>query len=267
MIQLHPQAHEDGTLRERLRRGQESLGGWCSIPSSLTAEIVGMARFDWVCVDTQHGPIGLANLVPMIQALDATQTPVLVRVPANERAAISWALDLGASGVIVPMVNSADEARLAVAASRYAPLGSRSYGPTRAALRDPSFSASNANRLTVCVVQIETTEAIENVREIAAVDGIDGLFVGPSDLGLSLGTPSGDVRGEIFRTATRNVVQAARTNGLAAGMFCGTLDAAEAAREDGFTMLAIQSDVRFLRAAAVDALARLRASSTTTAAT
>ena len=255
----HSRASSETTLRARLRNGTESLGGWCAIPNPLTAEIVGSAAFDWVCVDTQHGPIGPSELLSMVQALDVTGTPVLVRVPANDSAAIAWALDIGADGVIVPMVNSVDEAARAVSACRYAPAGSRSYGPTRAALRNGSFSAASANDATVCVVQIETREAIVMVDSIAAVDGLDGLFVGPADLGLSMGGgENADVQSEAFRTTTRTVVTAARKHGLAAGMFCGTLAAAETARADGFTMLAIQSDVRFLRSAAMDALARLR---------
>lgn len=248
------------SLRDRLRDGDETLGGWCAIPSSLTAEIVARAGFDWVCVDTQHGPIGLGDLLPMLQALDAGQVASLVRVPWNELAAISYPLDAGATGVIVPMVNSAAEARLAATACRYAPRGSRSYGPTRAAVRDPGFSPESADQATVCAVQIETSEAVERVDEIAAVEGIDALFVGPSDLALSLGTPAGGVSDDRFRAATRDVVRAARANGLAPGIFCGSLQAVETAREDGFTMLAIQSDVRFLKSAAAEAIARLRAS-------
>lgn len=248
----------DATLRTRLRDSTETLGGWCAIPNPLTAEIVGSATFDWVCVDTQHGPIGPTELLSMVQALDVTGTPVLVRVPANDAAAIAWALDIGADGVIVPMVNSVEDAARAVSACRYAPAGSRSYGPTRAALRNGSFSAASANDSTVCVVQIETREAIVMVDSIAAVEGLDGLFVGPADLGLSMGGENGDVHSEAFRTTTRTVVTAARKHGLAAGMFCGTIAAAETARADGFTMLAIQSDVRFLRSAAMDALAQLR---------
>src|SRR5918992_4993946 len=137
-------------LRNRLHEGDETLGGWCAIPSSMTAEIVGRAGFDWVCLDTQHGPIGLGDLLPMLQALDAAQAASLVRVPWNEPQAISYPLDAGATGVIVPMVNSAADARLAASACRYAPRGSRSYGPTRAALRDPEFDPDSADQATVC---------------------------------------------------------------------------------------------------------------------
>ena len=237
----------------------ESLGGWCSIPSSLTAEIIGRAGFDWVCIDTQHGPIGLGDLVPMLQALDAAGVPALVRVAWNDRAAISHALDSGAIGVIVPMVNSADEAATAAAACRYAPAGARSYGPTRAALRDPAFQSDAANIAVLCFVQIETEEAIAHLDDIASTPGVDGLFVGPADLALSLGTPAGSLVDERFRAATREVVRAARAHARAPGVFCATMEAAETAREDGFTMLAIQSDVRLLKSAAAEALSKLRA--------
>lgn len=238
--------------------GSETLGGWCAIPNSLTAEIVARAGFDWVCIDTQHGPIGLHDLTPMLQAIDAAGVPALVRVPWNEPAAISHALDSGAYGVIVPMVNSAHEAEQAALACHFAPEGGRSFGPTRAALRDPDFNSNSANRTVMCLVQIETAQAVAHLDEIAATPGIDGLFVGPSDLALSLGISPGDLSDGRFREATAAVVRTSRTYGRTPGMFCGTIEAAEVAREDGFRMLAVQSDVRFLKGAAAAALAKLR---------
>jgi 4-hydroxy-2-oxoheptanedioate aldolase len=238
---------------------RETLGGWCAIPNWLSAEIVGRAGFDWVCVDTQHGPIGVSEMASMLQALSAAGVPALVRVPWNEPAAIYRALDAGASGVIVPLVNSPGEAEAAAQACRFAPAGTRSYGPTVAALRHPAFGAETANGEVVCIVQIETEEAISSVDAIAGVEGIDGLFVGPADLGLSIGTPAGDVTNERFRDATRRVVRAALDHHKVPAIFCGTIDAALTARSDGFRMLAVQSDVRLLRAAASEAIARLRA--------
>lgn len=239
-------------------RDRETLGGWCAIPNWLSAEIIGRAGFDWVCVDTQHGPIGPSEMAAMLQGLSAAGVPALVRVPWNEPAAIYRALDSGASGVIVPLVNSPSEAEAAAQACRFAPTGTRSYGPTIAALRHPAFGAEAANDEVVCIVQIETEEAIDCVDAIAGVEGIDGLFVGPADLGLSIGTPAGDVTNERFRGATRRVVRAALDHDKVPAIFCGTIEAALIARSDGFKMLAVQSDVRFLRAAASEAISRLR---------
>ena len=235
----------------------ETLGGWCAIPNSLTAEIVGRAGFDWVCVDTQHGPIGVTEMSLMLQALAAAGCPSLVRVASNEPSAIYRALDAGASGVIVPMVNTSAEAQAASNACRYPPIGDRSYGPNVSGLRIAGLSADQANRDVSCIVQVETEEALGNLDSIAGVDGITALFVGPSDLALSLGTPLGDLDNATFRAACRDVVAASQAHGRVAGIFCGTTDAARVARSDGFTMLAIQSDIRFLRAAAAGALREL----------
>lgn len=121
-------------LRDRLAARPTAFGAICSVPDSFSAEMLGRAGFDWVCVDLQHGMVGSEALLGILQALDLTETPSLVRVPWNEPAAIMHALDTGASGVIVPMVNSAEEAERAVAACRYPPAGIRSWGPTRVAL-------------------------------------------------------------------------------------------------------------------------------------
>lgn len=246
-------------LRDVMEAGDETLGGWCAIPSPLTAEIVGRAGFDWVCIDTQHGPIGLDTLLGMLQALDAASVAALVRVPRNDAAMIAHAMDAGAVGVIVPMVDSVEEAITAASATRYAPDGTRSFGPTRAALRDPDFDPMSANRSAICVVQIETPVAVAAADAIAATPGVDGLLVGPSDLTLSMGVAVGNVRDDSFRRAARSVVSACRDTGKVAGIFCGSLNAIDVAREDGFRMIAVQSDVRFLRTAAVEALSRLRA--------
>lgn len=245
-------------LRDTLGSGDESLGGWCAIPSAFTAEIIGRSGFDWVCIDTQHGLIGVETMVGMLQALDAADVPTIVRVPRNEAWMIAHAMDAGASGVIVPMVDTPPEAAAAAAATRYAPVGARSYGPTRAALRDRDFGPISANRAATCIVQIETPAAVDEVHAIAATSGVDGLFIGPSDLTLAMGVGVGDVRDTSFRDAARSVVAACRDEGKVAGIFCGTWDAIDIAREDGFTMIAVQSDVRFLRTAAVDALTKLR---------
>jgi 4-hydroxy-2-oxoheptanedioate aldolase len=237
---------------------RESLGGWCAIPSAFTAEIVGRAGFDWVCVDTQHGPISVETMLSMLQALDAAAVPALVRVPRNEPSVIAHAMDCGAAGVIVPFVDTPEEAAAAAAAVRYAPAGARSFGPTRAALRDAAFTTSNANTSALCLVQIETPEAVAAVELIAATPGVDGLLVGPSDLTLTMGVDVGDVRHAQFRDACQRVVAACQAAGIIPAIFCGSWDAIAVAREDGFQMIAVLSDVRLLRGAAADALSRLR---------
>src|SRR6188472_3307480 len=138
-----------GSLRELLDSRATTIGGWCAIPSAFSAEVLACAGFDWVCIDMQHGLIGYDQMTAMIQALDARGVATLVRVEWNEPSPIMKALDTGAQGVIVPMVNSATEAVAATRACRYPPLGHRSWGPVRASLGDTSFDPESANRRVV----------------------------------------------------------------------------------------------------------------------
>ena len=163
------------------------LGAWCSIASSYVVEVLGSCGFDWICIDLQHGFAGLESLLPMVQAAAITQTPALVRVPRLDAGMIGRALDAGAAGVIVPMVNSAAEARAAVAACRYPPDGVRSWGPARLMLADPEYSAQRANAQVHCLVMVETLDAVRNLSEIAPVAGVTAVFVGPSDLAVDMG--------------------------------------------------------------------------------
>ena len=234
-------------------------GGWCQVPSAFAAEIVSAAGCDWICIDMQHGLIGDAEMRLMLQAVAIRGTPVVVRVPWNEPAAIMLALDAGADGVIVPMVNSADEAVSAVGACRYPPLGYRSWGPMRSIMAQPGFSAQRGNAQTVCLVMIETAEAVARVDSILAVPGVDGVFVGPNDLAIShAGSNAG------ASTAPRDVEMieliAARCGdrGVAAGIACA--DGADARRwqRAGYTLLALPSDAALLGRALAGTFAQAR---------
>ena len=138
-------------------RDRPSFGAWCVIPGGFTAQLLAHAGFDWLCIDMQHGLIGYTEMRAMVQAVRFTGVPVLVRVSANTGGEIMRALDVGADGVIVPMVNSAAEAKAAVAACRYPPLGIRSWGPTGASIGRETFTTEAANRDVVCLVMIETS--------------------------------------------------------------------------------------------------------------
>lgn len=249
-------AEASARLRGAWSSGRDTYGAWCSIPSSFSAEILGRVGFDWACVDQQHGLAGPDALLTMLQALDATDTPAFVRVPWNEPAPIMRALDLGAVGVIVPMIEDAEQARSAVRACRYAPAGIRSYGPTRAGLVSGEAPTDEVNRRVICAVMIETGRALHELDAIVAVEGIDVLFVGPADLRVSLGAPS--ITDPGFVEQLRRIAEAARAAELVAGIFCPTIEAVMAWRELGYQMLAVGSDVRMLRVAAADALVRAR---------
>jgi 4-hydroxy-2-oxoheptanedioate aldolase len=248
------------TLRELWDGGEPTLGGWCAIPSTFSAELIGRAGFDWVCVDTQHGLIGYDQMVLMLQALSATNTPTFVRVPWNEPAEIMKALDAGANGVLVPMVNSADEARRAVGACRYAPEGYRSWGPIRASLLRPGFAPENANREVVCAVMVETRAAVEQLDEILAVPGIDAVFVGPNDLAVSVGAlPAYEPKEPEHRRLIEAILSGCVEKGIVAGVYCGGVEMVKQWREKGFKMLAVTNDAVLLRTAAANLVQSARA--------
>src|SRR5918997_5730131 len=178
-------------LRATWAGGRTVFGLWMTVPGSVGAEILAGAGVDYVCVDQQHGVIDYDAMVPMFQAIRAEGPAPITRVLSNDPFLIMKALDAGAWGVIVPLVNDTEDAARAVAACRYPPQGVRSYGPVRAARvigsRDPEDLAGEV----LCIVMVETREGLERVEEIAATPGLDGLYIGPSDLALSLGlTPT-----------------------------------------------------------------------------
>jgi 4-hydroxy-2-oxoheptanedioate aldolase len=231
-------------LRERWKAGEPTFGAWCTIPSPWTAEVAARSGHDWVTVDTQHGLIGYDVMLPMLQAISAGGVPSFVRVPWNEPGTIMKALDAGAGGVIVPMVNSAEEAQTVVGACRYPPDGFRSMGPTRARTLGGEW------RLPICVVMVETVLAVSRVDEILSVPGVDAVFVGPSDLAVSAGLDSSyEGRHPEHRRMIEAIAKSARTHGVVAGIMCGSSEVAAQWHQVGYQMLALESDTRLLTAA------------------
>jgi 4-hydroxy-2-oxoheptanedioate aldolase len=221
------------------------------IPSAFSAELMGRAGFDWVGIDTQHGLIGYDQMALMLQALAITGTPAFVRVPWNTPGDIMKALDAGAQGVIVPMVNSAEDAARVVGACRYPPDGYRSWGPIRAALGVDGYSPATGNRRVVVAVMIETTAGVAAADEILAVPGVDAVYVGPNDLAISHGmSPSADAFGEEHARLVEGVLAAAQRHGVVPGIHCGSIDVALQWRERGFRMFNVTSDAIFMRTGA-----------------
>lgn len=239
--------------------GRTTYGGWCTMPGSVNAEIVGRAGFDWVCIDTQHGLIGYDATVPMLQSLTAAGCPSFVRVAWNEPSAIMKALDAGADGVIVPMVNTVVEAQAAVGACRYAPHGHRSWGPIRPRMLNQAFSVESSLE-AVCAVMCETVEGMANLGEILQVPGIDAVFVGPNDLAVSMGIRGSSYAGENaeHRAAIERILAACRARNIIAGIMCGTPETALQWSRAGFRMLAIESDANLLAKAARNDARRCR---------
>lgn len=235
-------------LRELFESGRPTIGGWCVIPSPFAAELMGRVGFDWVCIDMQHGLVGYDALVPMLQALATTGTPAFVRVPWNQPDHVMKALDAGANGVVVPMVNSAADARVAVGACRYPPDGYRSWGPIRAAFASGDFDPAWANRDVFCAVMIETAAALDDVDDILAVPGVDAVYVGPQDLAVSSGlAPDPNVTRSEHAALVLRIRDACLRHGVVAGIHCGSVEAARRWRDEGFRMLNVNSDAVFLR--------------------
>lgn len=228
------------------------------MPSSVTTEVVAQVGFDYCCIDMQHGLIGYSDAVQMLQALSLGQTTATVRVPWNEPGIIGKVLDAGAMAVIVPMVNDADQAEQAVRRSMYAPRGDRSSGPIRVApVEGPDYSES-ANDHVLVIPMIETVEAIENLDAILAVDKVDAIYVGPMDLGVSMGLGRGTMD-PVFMETLDHIVERCVANDVVPGIHCFPHNIADRI-ERGFRMVTAQSELSAMRLGMVDALAAGRGS-------
>ncbi|MGB1630121.1 MAG: HpcH/HpaI aldolase family protein [Acidimicrobiales bacterium] len=184
------------SMRQRWADGENLIGGWLSIPATLSAEVMARAGFDYVCVDTQHGAVDYQVTVELIRAIEHAGSTPIVRVPWNEPGIIGKMLDAGAEGVIIPMVNTVEEAQAAVSACRYAPQGgSRSFGPTVGRVRRADYVEWAAENIAV-IPMIETKQAVDNLPDILQVPGIDAVYVGPADLSLTLGLPPANNDGD-----------------------------------------------------------------------
>ena len=246
------------SLRQLWADGRPVFGGWLSVPSSLTAEVVARVGFDYVCIDNQHGMHDYASTATLVQAILLGGSRPIVRVPWDEPGIIGKVLDAGAQGVIVPMVNTADEAAAVVRACRYAPQGARSYGPLLAGMRDPEYFAT-ANDSVAVIPMIETEEAVANLDEILAVPGIDAVYVGPADLSITLGLPPGNPDDDkSFASALAAVVAACRRAGVVPGIHASSA-LAPRRLEQGFRMITVSADVVSMRTAMTADLAAVRA--------
>jgi 4-hydroxy-2-oxoheptanedioate aldolase len=235
-----------------------TLGGWLTIPSSFSAELMAKLAFDWLTIDMQHGLIGYQQALEMLQAISTSDTTPLVRVPWNEPGIIGKMLDAGAMGVIVPMVNSRAEAEAAVAACRYPPDGKRSFGPMRAALTAPEYFR-HANAAICCIPMVETREALDNLDDILSVPGVDAIYVGPNDLSLSLGLgPGADHDDEVFRDALEEIVAGCRRHGVVPGV-AGSAQIALQRLQQGFVLVEVSRDSGAMASAAAGDLKSVRA--------
>lgn len=245
---------------EKLRRREQAIGYWVVIDSPISTERLARLGFDYVCIDAQHGLVEYSGILRNLMAVEAGGSSVgMVRVGANDPFLIGQSLDAGAAGVIVPLVSSAADAERAVAAAMYPPLGIRSYGPMRSALRVGPKPA-DANASVAVLAMIETPEGLENVEAICAVPGLTGVYIGPSDLCIAVGGafPGDPAVAEEFEAALVRIRDAAEAAGVAAGIH--TPAGADAARRlaQGFTFATVSSDLVHLEKAAADHLTAAR---------
>ena len=232
------------SIRGQVLAGELVTGTWLNLGSNISAEIAARAGFDWVLIDLEHGSGNEADLVSQLQAIDTTETVSIVRIAWNEAPRFKRTLDMGAGGIMIPYVNTAEEARYAAAAMRYPPQGVRGAARFHRANGfgqhfESYFAEANDRLLTV--VQIETAEAIGNAEAIAAVEGVDVLFIGPLDLSVSLGI-TGQMQHPDFRAAIKRVIAACQAHGKSPGILLPNAEMIPAAVEDGYKFLAAGSD-------------------------
>jgi 4-hydroxy-2-oxoheptanedioate aldolase len=252
------------SLAARLRAGEVVYTGWCALPSPVVAETIAREGFRTVTVDQQHGLWDTAEMAAGVAAIRMAGASPVVRIPLGAFAQASRALDLGAEGIIAPMINTVADAKAFVGAAKFPPLGERSWGPTRAmtltGISDPKQYLNEANAETVTLAMIETKTAMANLDAIAAVPGIDILFVGPSDL--SIGLTDGhelDPHSATVEGALDTLIAACRKAGKIAGLYCANAERAAACAKRGVRFLAVGSDLGFLRAGTAAQLKVLKA--------
>jgi 4-hydroxy-2-oxoheptanedioate aldolase len=235
--------------RELLAQGKIVLNGWSTLPGGFLAEVMASLGWDAQTIDMQHGVIGYSDMIAMLQAISTTSLTPMVRLSANDPAIIGQALDAGAMGVICPLINSPEEAAAFVAACRYPPHGVRSSGATRAMIYAGFDYGAKADAQVLKFAMIETAEALRCVEEIAATPGLDGLYIGPSDLSLALGGSQGFDKTEPYMLdAYRAVVEACRKHGLTAGIHTASPAFAGRMAELGFRFITLVGDFNFILA-------------------
>jgi 4-hydroxy-2-oxoheptanedioate aldolase len=244
-------------MRADWQAGKATFGAWCAIPSAATIEVLSVAGIRYVCLDQQHGFFNDLTLVDGFRAIERCGAVPLTRVAANVAWMIGKALDAGAQGVFVPMVEDGADAAAAVAACRYSPRGTRSFGPTRAQLFNKADTAQGFEDV-LCFVMVETGRGLTNVDEIARTPGLDGIYIGPSDLALALGQakPVGP-ESPLLREPIEHIAAACRRNNIVAGIHC--VDGASAGRfaQRGFQLITCFKDTTLIANAALREVANI----------
>jgi len=249
----------ENRLRTLWKSGGAAVNGWLAIPNGFSAETMAHQGWDSLTIDLQHGVVDYQAMVGMLQAISTTDTVPVVRVPWLEPGALMKALDAGAYGVICPMVNTREDAQRLVAWTHYAPRGTRSFGPVRALLYGGADYPQHANDTIVSFAMIETAQALDNLDAILSVEGLDAVYIGPSDLSLALGCrPVFDDVDPPVEQAIDHILARAKAHGLVAGIHNGRPDVALARIAKGFQFVTVSSDARLMAAGAQQTLAAMR---------
>jgi 4-hydroxy-2-oxoheptanedioate aldolase len=249
----------ENRLRTLWAEGRAAVNGWLAIPSGFSAEVMAHQGWDSLTIDLQHGVIDYQAAVTMLTAISTTSTVPVIRVPWLEPGILMKSLDAGAYGVICPMVNTRDDAARLVAYTNYAPRGTRSFGPIRALLYAGADYPQHADRTIVRFAMIETAQALDNLDAILSVEGLDAIYIGPSDLSLALGCkPAFDEVDPPVAAAIEHILERAKAHGVVAGIHNGSPEAARARVAKGFRFVTIGSDARLMAAGAQQVLASMR---------
>ncbi|MEM2906140.1 MAG: aldolase/citrate lyase family protein [Candidatus Bathyarchaeia archaeon] len=248
-------------VKAKLKAGQVSVGTWITIGHPDIPMQLADLGFDWLVCDMEHSPYGVETFHHMAQAMlyNREECMPMARIPWNDLIWVKKALDAGATGLVVPRIESAEETKRLVRYMKYPPIGERGAGPRLAAFRDPDYFET-ANAETLVVVMIETVKGIENLDAIFSVEGVDACFVGPNDLTIDMGI-RGQTESQRFIDALNRIVDAAKAHGVAPGMHCylrpGSTHINDAVKR-GFRFCALSSDVGFLLGGAMDALKQVQ---------
>lgn len=246
---LHPLMSIENTTLQKLSNGDATSGIFCVSGSALIVECCASHGFDWLVLDIEASPLSRSELTHCLQAMNGSSTTSLTRVDSHQKCSIEAVLDAGSSGIIVPKVDNAEQALAIVDAAYYPPMGNRGLNPIRcsAYFNNLSDYVTKANEQILCLAQIETREALENVSEISAIDGIDGVFVGCGDLSMQLGC-FGEMTHPKMNAAIDRVLEACREHNKIPGVFAYSDELAVHYRKLGYQFIAVGNDIKFLNA-------------------
>jgi 4-hydroxy-2-oxoheptanedioate aldolase len=250
----------ENRIRTIWSNGGAVVNGWLAIPSVFSAETMAHQGWDSLTIDLQHGVVDYQAAVGMLTAISTTATMPVVRVPWLEAGIVMKVLDAGAYGLICPMINTREDAQKLVSYTHYAPRGTRSYGPVRALLYGGADYLQHANDTIVTFAMIETRQALDNLDSILSVEGLDAIYIGPSDLSLALGCKPAfeDVEPPVAQ-AIQHILDRAKAHKLVAAIHTGTPEGALQRIGMGFQFVTISSDARLIAAGAQEVMAKMRA--------